>query len=37
MLSDAAVSSGASGKNAPDRQLLQREILDQLEFVNTTS
>ena len=33
-LSDAAVSSGASGKNAPDGQLLQCQILDQLERVN---
>ena len=33
-LSDVAVSSGSSGKNAPDGQLLQQQILDQLERVN---
>ena len=33
-LRDAAISSGASGKNAPDGQLLQLQILDQLEKVN---
>ena len=33
-LSDAAVPSGASAKNAPDGQLLQQQILDQLERVN---
>ena len=33
-LSDAAISSGASGKNTPDGQLLQQQILDQLERVN---
>ena len=34
LLSDAAVSSGVGEKNAPDGQLLQREILNQLGRVN---
>ena len=34
LLSDAAVSSAVGEKNAPDGQLLQREILNQLERVN---
>ena len=34
LLSDAADSSGAGEKNAPDGQLLQRDILNQLEHVN---
>ena len=34
LLSDAAVSSGVGEKNAPDGQLLQREILNQLERLN---
>ena len=33
-LSDAAVSSGSKEKDAPDGQLLQHAILDQLERVN---
>ena len=34
LLSDAAVFSGVGEKNAPDGQLLQCEILNQLEHVN---
>ena len=34
LLNDAAISSGARKKNAPDGQLLQCETLNQLECVN---
>ena len=34
LLSDAAISSGAGEKNAPDGLLLQKEILNKLERVN---